>query len=143
GIRDATVTGVQTCALPIWKQGSYRTGVLRQQRKRFHVIRSRPLAEDVALRCGLDGRLQQRGVIEASVLLPGQIESRYGSRHGYGVRPVNRYLAQLAVGLEGRQLRRWAGAVEEQHFSLFGDIRQDEAIAAEPRLVLLHHAGHV
>src|SRR6266851_1565612 len=95
------------------------------------------------LGCGLDGRLQQRGVIEASVFLPGQIKSGYGSGNGNGVRTIYRYLAQLAVGLQSRQLWRWTCAIEEHYLSFFGDIGKYEAVAAESGLVLFHYAGHV
>src|SRR5437870_13317232 len=47
GIRDGHVTGVQTCALPIWARRR-RNGQERQARRRFQRLRKRQLDQEHA-----------------------------------------------------------------------------------------------
>jgi hypothetical protein len=117
--------------------------ILQEHRQRLHIVRCRPFAQHMPVRRRFDGGLQQCLVILAAILLPCQIESGNGAGDGNGVWPGDRYFSQLAILFERGQLRRRSGAIEEHHAMFLGDIRQHEAVAAESRLVLFHHGGHI
>src|SRR5256885_3885792 len=75
GIRDYKVTGVQTCALPIWATGGLRAGRLRDWRHRLHrelapawrrpgCANCRlPSADHVGVGCGGPGRADRKSVV--------------------------------------------------------------------------------
>src|SRR5256885_13022157 len=46
GIRDYKVTGVQTCALPIWLAGEHGVGDLGRKARLLHLLAARQLGQD-------------------------------------------------------------------------------------------------
>src|SRR5256886_7498169 len=76
GIRDLTVTGVQTCALPIWKGKSPRRGAERDAGRRWRGVRE----PTVAAQRSFVGVIVKRGMqgFVAAVVLWRSEERRVG-----------------------------------------------------------------